>query len=62
MTKKIKLKDKKTGEILNLDTPICFVANEYSWEFESIKELVETLEDVEDNLEYVRGKLLGGEE
>lgn len=48
MIEKIKLKDKETGEILSLDTPICFVTNEYSWEFSSIKELVETLEDVED--------------
>lgn len=48
MTEKIKLKDKETGEILNLKTPICFVANGYSWEFDSIKDLIETLEDVED--------------
>lgn len=47
MTKKIKLKNKETGEILNLDTPICFVANGYSWEFGSIKELMKVCEDME---------------
>ena len=49
MKKKIKLKDKETGETLNLDTPICFVANGCSWEFDSIKELMNVCEDTEGN-------------
>lgn len=51
MKEEIKLKDKKTGDILNLDTPICFVANGYAWEFDSVKELTNACGDMEENEE-----------
>lgn len=52
MKEEIKLKDKETGDILNLDTPICFVANGYAWEFDSIKYLTNACEDMEENEEH----------
>lgn len=59
MRKKIKLKDKETGDILNLDTPICFVANGHSWEFDSIKELMDACEDVPEKEVWYLGKRIG---
>lgn len=42
----MKLKNKKTGEIVDFKTPLCMCDDKSSWQYDSLSELEEDWEDV----------------
>lgn len=48
----MRLKNKKTGEIIEFKTPACMVDEKYSYQYDSLAELNEEWEDYEEPIEY----------
>lgn len=55
----MKLRNKKTGEIVEFKTPACMVDEEYSYQYDSLAELNQEWEDVPEEEIWYLGEEIG---